>query len=101
MSGADAAKTSKALRILHGDHFEASKKATRPKVAGSLCSTMAKATTSFRSSLSETPVVPTATPAGQKHCIQQTPTTLKPKSRNTMGELEVFSPVQYHSYHLD
>ena len=77
MSGADAAKTSRALLTLADGHFEASRKVTRPNVAGSLWRIMAKATTSFKSSLSDIPVVPTATPAaGEPPSILQCPYTV-------------------------
>ena len=65
IKGAEAANTSRALLTFGGGHLEAKRKVTSPKVAGSLCSTIANATTSFRSSLSDIPVVPTATPAKQ------------------------------------
>lgn len=65
IKGAEAAKTSSAFRTFAGGHLEASRKVTSPKVAGNLWSTMANATTNFRSSLSEMPVVPTAKPVWQ------------------------------------
>lgn len=62
MSGAEDAKISRALKVPPLVHLQETKNVTKPKVAGSLWRIMAKATTIFKSALSDNAVLPTATP---------------------------------------